>query len=144
MGSTTMNDTTLKRTLETPEKEVGDAKKQKVEVDFKELCKQIHYYFSDENLAGDKFFHTKITEDAEGYLDVSCLLQCKKVMVLKATDDDILASIKESKELESKIDGDKKFVRRIGNKELPKLVARKQEKKDGRCPYDGSKTNFKF
>ena len=131
-----MTEATLKRPLETPEKEV-DAKKQKVEVDTKELCKQIHYYFSDENLAGDKFFHTKISEHAEGYLDVACLLQCKKVMSLKATADDILEAIKESKELESKVDGEQKFVRRVGNKELPKLVARKQEKKDGKCPYDG-------
>lgn len=53
-----------------PSSEAADGepknKKQKSDDDDeKQIRKQIEYYFSDENLKRDKFFHSKISEDAE-------------------------------------------------------------------------------
>ena len=65
-------------------------------IDMVALRKQIEYYFSDENLRRDKFFNSKISSNSEGWLDVSLLLSCKKVEAIRATAEDILASIAES------------------------------------------------
>jgi hypothetical protein len=46
------------------------------------LRKQIEYYFSDKNLVQDDFFHKKISEDPEGWLDASMILGCRKVKAL--------------------------------------------------------------
>lgn len=45
----------------------------------KNLREQIEYYFSDKNLVKDAFFHGKISENAEGWMDASLLLDCRKV-----------------------------------------------------------------
>jgi len=115
------------------------SKKQKVEVNMPELIKQIHYYFSDENLQHDKFFHTTIAADSEGWLGCDKLLACKKVQALKATDADIVEAVKDSSELEAKSTDEMKFIRRKDNKSLPALLARPRldDKKKDRNPYDG-------
>lgn len=97
------------------------AKKAKKTVDPAEVQKQIEYYFSDKNLTYDAFFHQKISEDKEGWLNIDLLLSCRKIQDLGATADDIIAALKESV-LETKVEEDKKFVRRL--EELPKLEAK--------------------
>jgi hypothetical protein len=78
---------------------------------------QIEYYLSDENLQKDKFFHDKISTDAEGYLNVEHILACNKIKAVNATKDEIINAAKLSSDLE--VSGDK--VRRAGNKPLPEL-----------------------
>merc|ERR1719235_1870252 len=55
--------------------------------------KQVEYYLSDENLRYDKFFHEKITADAEGWLEISLVLSCNKMKALKATKEDVVKAL---------------------------------------------------
>jgi hypothetical protein len=97
---------------------------------------QIEYYLSDTNLAADEFFHSKISEDSEGYVDVNLFLNCNKVKKLNVTKDDIVNAIKTSEDLELNSTGDK--VRRKGNKSLPelKLLKKKQKRRDSEDEKD--------
>eukprot|EP00435_Cladocopium_sp_Y103_P065725 s392_g27.t1 len=47
--------------------------------------KQVEYYLSDENLKYDKFFHEKIAENTDGWLDMTLILQCNKMKTMRAT-----------------------------------------------------------
>ncbi|CAE7315950.1 La, partial [Symbiodinium necroappetens] len=59
--------------------------------------KQVEYYLSDENLKYDKFFHDKISANADGWLDMSFILSCNKMKSMRAGKDDVIAALKESK-----------------------------------------------
>lgn len=48
-----------------------------------ELKKQVEYYLSDKNLTQDKFFNEKLSEGKEGYMDLSLILNCNKIKLLK-------------------------------------------------------------
>lgn len=98
--------------------------------------KQVEYYLSDENLKYDKFFSDKIAADKEGWLDISLILSCNKMKSMRATKDDVVASLKDSK-IEIQEGGS--FVRRPGNAALPKLEARPthQGKKNSIHAHDG-------
>jgi len=85
--------------------------------------KQVEYYFSDINLKHDKFFHNKISENPEGWLDLTLILQCNKMKAMQATKEDVFGALKDS-ELETKEDGANSFVRRKDNAKLPTLEAR--------------------
>jgi len=86
--------------------------------------KQVEYYFSDQNLKHDKFFHEKISQDAGGWLGVPLLVSCNKMKAMKATKEDIFEALKTS-ELETKEDEDgNAFVRRKENAKLPTLEER--------------------
>lgn len=87
------------------------------------IRKQVEYYLSDDNLKHDKFFHDKISANAEGWLEISLILSCNKMKVMRATREDVLASLKESK-IEVKEDG--LSIRRPGQLALPTLEARPQ------------------
>ncbi|CAJ1348401.1 unnamed protein product [Effrenium voratum] len=96
--------------------------------------KQVEYYLSDENLKYDKFFHEKISENKEGWLDMTLILSCNKMKSMRATKEDVVASLKESK-IEIK---DGNAVRRPGNAALPKLEARPSHvKKNSIHAHDG-------
>ena len=43
------------------------------------IKEQIEYYLSDKNLEHDSFFHQKISENSNGYLDLELLLKCNKI-----------------------------------------------------------------
>lgn len=88
--------------------------------------KQLEYYLSDENLRFDKFFHDKISADSEGWLEVALILSCNKMKTMRATPEDVLAALKESK-IEVKEGG--AAVRRPGNAALPKLESKPQHQK---------------
>ena len=96
------------------------------------IKEQIEYYLSDKNLQNDSFFHQKISEDPNGYLDLDLLLKCNKIKNAGWTIDEIKEGIKLSENIE--LDAEGKKVRRKDNKPLPELVLlnkkRKKEKKD--------------
>jgi len=97
----------VKRPAET---QAGPAAK-KAKVDPAAMRKQIEYYFSDENLSNDKFFHDKISEDKDGWLDMALIQSCNKIKSFGVSNEVLLDSIKESA-LESKNDASGCFVRR--------------------------------
>jgi len=90
------------------------------------IRKQVEYYFSDENLRHDKFFHQKITEDAEGWLAIDLIISCNKMKAMGTTKEDVVNALKESK-LELKDGG--AAIRRPGNVPLPALEERQQHGK---------------
>jgi len=108
----------------------GDAKKAKIP-DLAAIKKQIEYYFSDQNLKGDKFFHEKISAHPEGWLEMKLIQSCNKIKVFGVPDDVLLDALKEST-LETKTGEEGNFVRRTSP--LPaldeKLAASKRVKPD--------------
>jgi hypothetical protein len=121
---------------ETPAQDEPAAKKLKVSPPEPAVVrKQIEYYLSDENLKYDKFFHEKITSDKDGWLDLNLVLTCNKMKTMKATKEDVMAALKESK---IEIRDDQAAVRRPGNAPLPKLEQRPQhQKKSSIHAHDG-------
>merc|ERR1712194_995537 len=115
---------------------MGKKAKVSAPVDAKVVRKQVEYYLSDENLKHDKFFHEKIATDKEGWLDLSMIVSCNKMKVMKATKEDVVSALKESK-IEIKADGS--AVRRPGNAALPALEAKPShaQKKSSLHVHDG-------
>jgi hypothetical protein len=106
------------------------ASKEKNEKDKNIIKEQMEYYLGDENLKKDTFFHQKISEDANGYLELNYLLNCNKCKKAGWTIDDLKEGIKLSDKLE--LDKTEKKVRRKDNKALPELVllSKKRKKED--------------
>eukprot|EP00933_Yihiella_yeosuensis_P011873 TRINITY_DN1196_c0_g1_i1.p1 TRINITY_DN1196_c0_g1~~TRINITY_DN1196_c0_g1_i1.p1 ORF type:complete len:395 (-),score=128.56 TRINITY_DN1196_c0_g1_i1:73-1257(-) len=97
--------------------------------------KQVEYYLSDENLRYDKFFSEKIAGNSEGWLDLALILSCNKMKQIRATKDDVVASLQDSK---LEMNSSKDSVRRPGNAALPKLEARPtHQKKTSLHAHDG-------
>merc|ERR1719445_1048235 len=89
--------------------------------DLKMVRRQVEYYFSDENLRYDKFFNEKILGDKEGWLDMNLILSCAKMKAMRASKDNVLEALKESR-LEIREGGT--GIRRQGNLKLPEVQAR--------------------
>ena len=89
----------------------------------KEIKTQIEYYLSDSNLEVDEFFHKKILEDKDGYLNLDIIMQCNKIKKGGWTKEQIIESIKDSEKVE--LNGEKIKIRRKDNKELPPLNEKK-------------------
>jgi hypothetical protein len=108
----------------------GDAKKAKTP-DLAAIKKQIEYYFSDQNLKGDKFFHEKISADPDGWLEMKLIQSCNKIKAFGVPDDVLLESLKESN-LETKCVEGANFVRRTTPPPAldEKLAASKRVKPD--------------
>jgi len=112
-----------------------DAKRPKTSPDLAAVRKQIEYYLSDDNLKFDQFFHEKITGTPDGWLDVSLVLSCNKMKAMRATKEDVLEALKESK-IEMK--DDKQSIRRPGNLALPSLEKRPEKhQKKSTAQHDG-------
>jgi len=105
-----MTETDAKRLLEETESvpvEESVEKKAKIEsCDFAALKKQVEYYLSDANLKHDKFFHTKISENAESWLSLEHILACNKIKVLTTNAKEIVEAVSTSTELETNENGD--------------------------------------
>ena len=84
------------------------------------IKEQIEYYLSDENLKQDSFFHDKISENSNGYLDLDYLLKCNKIKKAGWTKEELIEGIKLSDIVE--LDNTNNKVRRKDNKPLPELV----------------------
>lgn len=82
-----------------------------------EIRTQVEYYLSDKNLEKDAFFHNKIKEDKEGYLDLEHVMNCNKIKTQGISKDAIRAAVKESTLVEIDATGDR--IRRKGNTALP-------------------------
>ena len=83
------------------------------------IKEQIEYYLSDENLKQDSFFHQKISEEPNGYLDIDLLLKCNKIKKAGWSKEEIIEGIKISDIIE--LDKTNNKVRRKDNKPLPEL-----------------------
>ena len=94
------------------------------------IKEQIEYYLSDENLKRDSFFHEKISEDSDGYIELDFLLKCNKIKKAGWTKEEIKEGIKLSDKIE--LDKTENKVRRKGNKPLPdlSLLSNKRKKED--------------
>ncbi|PRP83773.1 la-related protein 7-like [Planoprotostelium fungivorum] len=97
----------------------------------KQLLAQLEYYFSDENLARDKFLEKEFEKDenGQGYIPVELLATFQRVKRFTATIDDIKAAIRESTFLKLNKSGDK--VRRIN----PYIYPLSEEQRERRTIY---------
>ena len=93
-----------------------------------EIREQIEYYLSDDNLKKDSFFHQKISEDPNGYLEIDFILKCNKCKKAGWTKEEIKEAIKASAKLELDESGNK--IRRKDNKPLPELALLSQKRKN--------------
>ena len=83
------------------------------------IKEQIEYYFSDENLKSDYYFHNLISQNKNGYIHLNVLLHCNKIKNEGWKIDDLIDGIKLSKKIE--FDQKNQKVRRINNTQLPPL-----------------------
>jgi len=98
------------------------------------IRKQVEYYLSDDNLRHDKFFHEKIAENGEGWLEIALILSCNKMKAMRVTKEEVVDALKGSK-IEIK---DGSSVRRPGNLALPPLEAKPMhQKKSSAHAHDG-------
>jgi len=88
------------------------------------IKKQMEYYFCDDNLKFDRFFHKIISQNEEGYIAIEHFLNCKKLIALNCTEAEIIEACNASAEIEVK----EKELRRKDNKALPTLEERKNKK----------------
>ena len=85
---------------------VESAEKKQKTCDHAALKKQVEYYLSDANLKNDKFFHTKISENAEGWLSLTHILACNKTKALTTDAKDIVDAVSSSSAVETNESGD--------------------------------------
>jgi hypothetical protein len=101
-----------------PEPAAGAPEAKKAKPDLAAIKKQIEYYFSDGNLQNDAFFHGKISEEKEGWLDFHWIQSCNKIKAMGQPTAVLIEALKDSP-LETKTEGEKSFVRRTAT--LPAL-----------------------
>jgi hypothetical protein len=75
------------------------------------IKKQVEFYLSDKNLSTDAFFHNKISEDKEGYIDLGFIMNCNKLKQLTEDQEEVIEAIKDSTEIEH--DKGKAFINHI-------------------------------
>ena len=93
-----------------------------------EIKEQVEYYLSDENLKNDSFFHQKISEDANGYIELDFLLKCNKIKKAGWKKEELIEGIKLSDKIE--LDKTENKVRRKDNKPLPELILLSKKRKN--------------
>eukprot|EP00392_Amoebophrya_sp_AT5.2_P014667 g14828.t1 len=114
---------TMKRAADEQSDGHAAAKKQKLTKEA-EIKKQVEYYFSDGNLSRDHFFHGKISEDAEGLVDLTLVMNCNKIKSgLNVTDvKQIVDAVSASNAVEcQEVSGVWRIKRKDGKATLPKL-----------------------
>lgn len=101
-----MTETDIKRNIEeatpavVPEEQPMEKKPKTVSSNADALKKQVEYYLSDDNLKHDKFFHSKISENGEGWLALDHILACNKIKAITREASEIIAAIATSADLE--------------------------------------------
>lgn len=103
------------------------------------LKTQIEYYLSDQNLQRDKFFHEAISASGEGWLSLDVVMRCKRVQSTGASLADVVAALHGS-EVEVRSDG--VAIRRLGNRPLPSLQAKKEPRTLPQQPTRGVRPDF--
>ena len=71
------------------------------------VLKQVHYYFSDENLAGDSFMREKISADPEGWVALSVVLNFNRMARMQLTVEEAAGILGASTELEVDASGER-------------------------------------
>ncbi|KAK8618574.1 hypothetical protein V6N13_132561 [Hibiscus sabdariffa] len=71
------------------------------------IIKQVEYYFSDENLPGDKYMMSLIKKNKEGFVSISMIASFRKMKRLTRSYPSIVAALKESSMLAVNPDGKK-------------------------------------
>lgn len=102
-----------------------------------DIRQQVEYYLSDKNLEKDQLFYEKILEDKEGYIDIDMIMKCNKIKNMNISKETLVASIKNSTEVEADAKGDK--IRRKGNKSLPEAKFKNKKLKVAEKVTTGSK-----
>ena len=74
------------------------------------VLKQVQYYFSDENLAGDSFMREKISADPEGWVALSVVLNFNRMSRMQLSVEEAAEILEASTELE--VDGSGERLRR--------------------------------
>ena len=74
------------------------------------VLKQVQYYFSDENLAGDSFMREKIATDPEGWVALSVVLNFNRMARMQLSVEEAAGILGASTELE--VDGRGERLRR--------------------------------
>lgn len=100
-----------------------------------DIKKQVEYYLSDANLEKDEFFRELISQNKDGYIDISAVLKCNKIKKLGVNKvAQIVTALRDSKEVE--VSANNQQIRRTGNAPLPtktgtlkKRDAKAEEKK---------------
>jgi len=88
--------------------------------------KQVEYYLCDANICHDQFFHKKISENPDGWLNLELVVQCKKIQALGVQKVSTIVEALVGSHLETKTDDSASYVRRTTP--LPTLVDRAQAK----------------
>lgn len=102
------------------------------------LRTQLEYYLSDKNLSKDAFFHGKMSENGDHYLNFEFIENCNAIKRLGVTRAELIEAAKESPEIE--LNEAQDSIRRAGNKLLPELkVAEKKAKAEGEKKENGAK-----
>ena len=91
-----------------------------------EIKTQIEYYLSDENLEHDSFLHEKISQDPNGYVELSAFLNYNEIKKKEWSRNDLRKGVELSTIIEVDDYGEK--VRRKGNKKLPELKLLNQKR----------------
>lgn len=100
-----------------------------------DIKKQVEYYLGDSNLEKDEFFRELISQNKDGYIDISAVLKCNKIKKLGVNKvAQIVTALRDSKEVE--VSANNQQIRRTGNAPLPnktgtlkKREAKAEEKK---------------
>eukprot|EP01055_Gregarina_sp_Pseudo9_P000691 Gregarina_sp_Pseudo_9__690@NODE_1439_length_1600_cov_68_094170_g1336_i0_p1_GENE_NODE_1439_length_1600_cov_68_094170_g1336_i0NODE_1439_length_1600_cov_68_094170_g1336_i0_p1_ORF_typecomplete_len429_score175_79DUF3223/PF11523_8/1_6e04DUF3223/PF11523_8/1_7e16La/PF05383_17/1_5e16RRM_3/PF08777_11/0_041_NODE_1439_length_1600_cov_68_094170_g1336_i01861472 len=96
-----------------------------LEVDLSKVRRQVEYYLSDDNLKFDKFFHERISANAEGWLPFNNILSCRRIQNLGAQAEHIVSALAESETAETKETAPGEWaVRRKTQAPLPALEER--------------------
>eukprot|EP00435_Cladocopium_sp_Y103_P059696 s347_g21.t1 len=64
------------------------------------VCAQVEFYFSDENLHGDKFFSDLIARDSAGWVSLAPIMRCNKIKAFNISEDEVLEAVQASECLE--------------------------------------------
>ena len=86
----------------------------------------LEYYLSDENLSHDSYLREKISQDPNGYVELSAFLNYDEIKSKEWSRNDLRKSVELSNIIEIDDYGEK--VRRKGNKKLPELQLLNQKK----------------
>lgn len=109
----------------------------------KSLLQQIHWYFSDQNLAGDKFLREEIAKHPEGYVDVTVLADFPRIKAMAGDDTSLLiCALKQSDKLQ--LSQDNTMIRPLCA--LPPYNPRKDAKRTifvDRLPKDATVQSIK-
>lgn len=81
---------------------------------------QIEYYLSDSNLQTDGFFHQKISESHEGWLDIDLFMNCNMIRAMGASYEMVQLAALQSAELELREDW--RAARRAAGRPPPPLL----------------------